>query len=304
MQKPWMKEFIDFNTSKRKLAYNDFEKDLNKLMNNAVYGKTMESVRNRMDFRLLDTENEAHLLNRDVNNGNFKEYMLIGMPKLCPEDCVKYEHHGLVLLFGKKSKIVLNKPIYVGATVLDDSKLVMYNFHYNYIQKKYPVHNWLYMDTDSLIYHIQTDNIYEDIFNNREHFDLSDYPAPFTDKTNAKVVKKFKDEFNMTPIVEFVGLSPKVYSCISTDVQNYKTKVKGVSSKHKHEEYKKCLFENTTIHASTRQIRSYDHDTFIIELEKISLKSWNDKRVYVDNWKTHAHGFKKRTSSREQVAPE
>jgi hypothetical protein len=156
-QRAWLGEYIAFNTEKRKQATNDFEKDFFKLMNNAVFGKTMENVKNRMDLHLTTDEENAK---KWFSKINFK-------------DCKSFDGLRLIEMF--KKKIEYDKPSYVGTCVLDLSKLCMMDFHYNTIQKNFESnYNLIYSDTDSLVYSIQHPDIYQWIKDNGQHFDLSD----------------------------------------------------------------------------------------------------------------------------------
>ena len=134
-QKPWMKRYIDFNTEKRKMAKNSFEKDFFKLMNNSVFGKTMENLRKRSNIK-LETDPD-HLLKLT------RQPMYVSS-KIFDENLVGVQM--------KKERLVLDKPSYVGFCILDMSKTLMYDFHYNYIRKKYPEAKLLFTDTDSLFY--------------------------------------------------------------------------------------------------------------------------------------------------------
>ena len=134
-QKPWMKRYIDFNTEKRKMAKNSFEKDFFKLMNNSVFGKTMENLRKRSNIK-LETDPD-HLLKLT------RQPMYVSS-KIFDENLVGVQM--------KKERQVLDKPSYVGFCILDMSKTLMYDFHYNYIRKKYPEAKLLFTDTDSLFY--------------------------------------------------------------------------------------------------------------------------------------------------------
>jgi hypothetical protein len=173
----WLKEWIDFNTEKRKQATNDFEKDLFKLMNNAVFGKTMEDVKNRMDFELVKSEKRLEKL---VAKPTFK--------------CSHQINDGLVGVESCKHTIKLNKPIQIGVAILDLSKLHMYNFYYNVLKPRYEENIQLcYTDTDSFVTHVKTDDIYEDFHEMKEHFDMSglDKDHKCYDATNKKVLGKF-----------------------------------------------------------------------------------------------------------------
>ena len=140
-QSAWMKEYIDFNTKLRTAAKDDFEKDFYKLMNNSVFGKTMENIRKRRNIKLV-TNREAYL--EAVLKPSFKSGVLFA------ENLMGCEMG--------KMKVVMNKPIYLGQAILDLSKIVMYEFHYDYMKLKYPEGLTLcYMNKDSLIYYIETD---------------------------------------------------------------------------------------------------------------------------------------------------
>ena len=178
-QKPWIKPYIDFNTNKRKEAKNDFEKEFFKLMNNSVFGKTMENVRNRQNIKLVT---DIKMFNKYVSKPTF-----IGG---------KIFNKNLVALHNIQEKIKLNKPIYVGFSILDISKTLMYDFHYGYIKKTYGINSRLLLtDTDSLIYEIKTKDIYKDMYKNKEHFDLSDITNQKFN--NAKIIKKLLENLNL-----------------------------------------------------------------------------------------------------------
>ena len=141
-QKEWLKEYIDFNTVKRTKAKNDFEKDFFKLMNNAVFGKTMENVKNRMNLHLTTCDDNAVKWFSKFNYKNCNEI------------------DGLYLIEMYKTEIIYDKPMYVGTSVLDLSKLCMMEFHYNVIHEQFEgKYILLYSDTDSLIYDIRDKDI-------------------------------------------------------------------------------------------------------------------------------------------------
>ena len=143
-----MKPYIDFNTQLRTKATNNFEKDFFKLMNNAVFGKTMENIRKHRNIKLI-TSRESYL--RTVMCPSFKSGVLFG------ENLMGCEMG--------KVKVVMNKPVYLSQAILDLSKIVMYEFHYDYMNQKYNSNRLqlCYMDTDSLVYHIKTKDFYADI---------------------------------------------------------------------------------------------------------------------------------------------
>ena len=271
-QSPWLKKYIDFNTDKRKNAVNDFEKDFFKLMNNAVYGKTMENLRKRVDVRLVTDETK-----------------LLKMASKPSYVSSKIFNDNLVALHKIKETLTLNRPAYVGMCILDLSKTLMYDFHYNYIKKKYGAKaRLLFTDTDSLTYEIEADDIYQDFFNDKEKFDFSEYDksSKFFDKTNKKVIGKFKDECHGRPITEFIGLRSKMYSYIKDNNKGGKT-AKGtkkcvIKNDISHENYKETLFKNQQMHHKMKTIRSNAHQLYSHEINKVSLSCFDDKR-YIHN---------------------
>ena len=198
-QSRWMKGYIDFNTHLRTQATNDFEKDFYKLMNNSVFGKTTESVRKPRNIKLV-TSKEAYL--KTVMKPNFKSGVLFGKNLMGCE-------------MGKV-KVVMNKPIYLGQAILDLSKIIMYEFHYDYMAPKYGKKlNLCYMDTDSLISNIETEDFYKDIANDvPNRFDTSGYSSnrPLPIGLNKKVIGLMKEELGGEIMEEFVTLRPKMYS--------------------------------------------------------------------------------------------
>ena len=182
-EEAWLKEYIDLNTNLRTKATNDFEKDFFKLMNNSVFGKTMENIENRVDVRLVTSEREALKLSAQPNY----------------DRCTIFDEN-LVAVQMRKTKLVYDKPIYLGMVILDLSKTLMYDFHYNYIENKYgDKAKLLLTDTDSLANEIQTEDFYVDIAGDVEkRFDTIDYPknhpSGIETGVNKKVVGMFKDE--------------------------------------------------------------------------------------------------------------
>ena len=264
-QSPWLKQYIDFNTQKRTHAKNSFEKDFFKLMNNSVFGKTMENIRKRVDVRLVTSK------------------------------------ENLVAVHKIKETLTMNRPAYIGMCILDLSKTLMYDFHYNYIKHKYGNKaKLLFTDTDSLTYEIETKDAYKDFFKDKSKFDNSDYnkESPFYNTANKKVIGKFKDEAAGIPIIEFVGLRSKMYSYVKDNEQTART-AKGIKKQVirkdiKHEDYKNVLFNNEQIHHKMKTIRSEKHQLGSYELNKISLSCFDDKRFIHQNGITsYAYGHYK-----------
>ena len=212
-QSPWLKQYIDFNTEKRKNAKNAFEKDFFKLMNNSVFGKTMENIRKRVDVPLVTDEKKLLKMTSKPTYVNSKIF-----------------NENLVAVHKIKETLTLNRPAYVGMCILDLSKTLMYDFHYNYIKKNYENKaKLLFTDTDSLTYEIEAEDVHKDFWKDKEMFDNSDYDenSLFHDKTNKKVIGKFKDEAAGIPITEFVGLRSKMYSYMKDNQKGGKT-AKGI----------------------------------------------------------------------------
>ena len=267
-QSPWLKQYIDFNTNKRKNAKNDFEKDFFKLMNNSVFGKTMENLRKRVDVRLVTDEK--------------KLLKLTSKPTYVTS---KIFNENLVAVHKIKETLTLNRPAYVGMCILDLSKTLMYDFHYNYIKKNYKYKaKLLFTDTDSLTYEIEADRVYRDFWNDKDEFDNSGYSndSPYFDKTNKKVIGKFKDETGGVPIVEFVGLRSKMYSYIKDNNKGGKTakgiKKNVIKNDITHENYKNTLFNNEQMYHKMKTIRSENHQLGSYEINKVSLSCFDDKR--------------------------
>ena len=279
-----MKEYIDLNTRLRAASKSEFEKDFFKLMNNSVFGKTMENIRNRVDIQLVSSESKATKLTAKPN----------------------FSHHtifdeNLVAIHMRKIKLYFNKPIYLGMSILDLSKTKMYEFHYGYMKHRYgPKAKLLFTDTDSLAYEIQPEDFYKDITPDvKKLFGTSNYPAnhPSGIPTgmNKKVPGLFKDEAGGKQIAEFVGLRAKLYSYRMYEGSEEK-KCKGVKKcavkkKIAFEDHKRCLFSQEPVIRSMNVIRSHGHEIYTEELNKIALDSKDDKRVILDDKiNTHAYG--------------
>ena len=159
-QEAWLKKYFDINTELGKEASNDFEKDFFKLMNNAVFGKRMENVRKHRDIKLVKTD---HQRNKLVSAPNYHTMNLISK--------------NLSIIEMKKVKVKMNKPIYLGLSILEISKIIMYEFWYDYMKKKYgDMVKLCNMDTGSLIMNIKTKDFYKDIARDvEERFDTSNY---------------------------------------------------------------------------------------------------------------------------------
>ena len=199
-EKDFLKEYIDLNTELRKNSKNDLEKDLFKLMNNAIFGKSMENVLNKSNVKLINNDPEKLL--KSIKEPNFEQIHKISDKQ--------------VLVQLKPIKTKFNKPIYLGSIILETSKLHMYKFWYNYLKVKYDDNvNLIYTDTDSFALEIFTDiYVYEDMKNNNHLFDFSEYPKDHKcyNVKNKKKLGIFKDELHGKIMTEFSSLKPKMYS--------------------------------------------------------------------------------------------
>ena len=182
-----------------------------------------------------------------------------------------------------KPVLVLNKPVYVGFTVLDLSKWKMYDFLYNFIKKNFDA-ALLFTDTDSPTYELKLENVYEEFFQWKDLFDFSNYSkdSKFFDETNKKVIGKMKDEFGGVIVNEFVGLKSKMYSIKKIDGKEHNT-AKGVSIATEFDKFKDVLFNEKIIRHKTKRIPSKTYKLGTYEIDKISLSCFDNKRYVLDD---------------------
>ena len=280
-QSAWMKPCIDFNTQLRSKETNDFEKDFFKLMNDSVFGKTMENIRKHRNINLV-TDRDTYL--KIVKKPNFKSGVSF--------------RENLMGCEMEKIKVVMNKPVYLGQAILDLSKLVMYESPYDYMRKKFKDLLLCYMDTDSLVYHIGTDDFYAEIskdvptrFDTSAH--RSDRPLPVG--LNKKVIGLMRDEMGGEIIEEFISLRPKLYSyrksggVVGKKCKGIKKNV--VKRTITFEDYKLALFKKSNLYRSQLMFRSFKHDVHTIEVNKLALSADDDKRIIEeDGISTKARG--------------
>ena len=283
-QKAWLKSYIDMNTELRKLAKDDFEKDLFKLMNNAVFGKTMENIRKHRDIKLVNTDKKRNKL---VSEPNYHT--------------INYISEDLSIIEMNKMRVKMNKPIYLGSSILDITKILMYEFWYDYIKPKYNDKVKLcYMDTDNFITSIKTNDFYKDIANDVEkRIDTSNYElnAPLPTGKNKRVIGLMKDELGGKIITEFVTLRPKTYSYLTDDGKEDK-KAKGtkkcvIKRMIKFNDYKNCLLKDKVLLKFQQRFRSKKHDVYTENINKIALSNNDDKRIVSsDKITSYPYGYK------------
>lgn len=285
-QSAWLKTWIDLNTNFRKVAKNDFEKDYFKLMNNAVFGKTMENVRDRIEIK---TAFDDKYYSKYVSKPNFHSSKILVQDEM-------------MLLKMNKKTVQLNKPIYAGFSILELSKHHMYSFHYNVMKPKYNENIELLMtDTDSLVYKVNTDDFYNDMKEMKEYFDMSEYSKtnPIYDETNKKVIGKFKDETGDKIINRFVGVRSKVYAIetetpVTLKLEESK-KLKGipkmiVKKQIKLSDYRDCVLENKDkIIDGIVGFRTKDLMNYTTIQSKVGLRNTDTKRVW-DGINSYAYG--------------
>lgn len=245
----------------------------------SITGKTMENLRSRINFHLVQTPERAI---KKASSPTFDHFTIF--------------NNDLVGIHCRQKTLTLNRPIYTGFAVLELSKLLMYRFHYDIIRAQYgDSAKLLFTDTDSLTYDIQTDDLYQDFAERKEHYDFSGYPRdhPLYTDENKKVLGKFKDELDGTLIEEFCGLRPKMYSILST--KGEKKTAKGicrrvVKKNVRHYQYRECLFKHKLTMEGMKRIVSKKHELFTIHQTKLCLNPCDDKRYIIDGFTTLAHG--------------
>ena len=208
-----------------------------------------------------------------------------------------------------KTILKMNKPVYIGQAILDLSKTIMYEFHYNYMLPKYEDKISLrYMDTDSFVYDIETEDFYEDIADDVENrFNTSGYAdddsRPLPVGLNKKVIRLMKDELGGEIMSEFVALRPKMYAykVDSKEFKRCKRVKKCVVKKDiKFKDYKRCLMTGEIEYRAQTMFRSRLHEITTIETNKLALSREDDKRIYIDNINSLARGhWKTRMTCKE-----
>ena len=250
-------------------------------MNNSVIGKTMENIRKHRDIKLVTTDKKRSKL---VSKPNYHTINLIS------ED--------LSIIEMKKTKVKMNKPIYLGLSILETSKILMYEFWYDYMKPKYANNVKLcYTNTDSFIINIKTNDFYEDIASDVENtFNTSNYEVnrPLPMGKNKKVIGLMKDELGGKIIAEFITLRPKTYSFLTDDGKEDKKAKETMCNKMiKFNDYKKCLLNDEVIFKSQQRFISKKHDVYTENINKIALSSNDDKRIVLsDKITSYPYGYK------------
>ncbi|XP_055307001.1 uncharacterized protein LOC129572785 [Sitodiplosis mosellana] len=277
-QSPWLNDYIMLNTNERAKSTSKFEKDLYKLINNAVYGKTMENIRKRVDIKLVNKWDGRFGMQTFIARPNFKRSVVFN------ENFAACELQRL--------NIYMNKPVAVGAAILDISKYKMYEFHYDFILQYFNCNQCKlqYSDTDSFLYSFQCENIYDFIREHKDRFDTSGFAEnnpygiqPF----NKKVLGVMKDEYDGEIIKESVCVRSKLYT-IKLNGNKIVKKGKGVkknvlNKKISFDDYKRCIDELCVVEKEQIIIKSYHHRVYTVKNEKKVLDPNDKKRFIIPN---------------------
>ena len=297
-QKAWMAPYIQLNTDLRTKAKSDFESNFFKLMNNSVFGKTMENLRRRTKVYIerLDPEitkllKEGRSLEetlkemRERGLGSLRVSKLIRSPLYVASTIVC---EGLILIQHRPEKVRIDKPVFTGMCVLDLSKTLMYRYFYDHLKAVYGERCRLsYTDTDSFILKITTNDLVADMKPHLEEwYDTSNYPKdhPLYSAERKKKVGFMKDEMGGKTILELIALSAKMYSILREDGGNEK-KAKGVNkgvTKHRlsHEQYRQANNSGASVQKEMRRFRSHKHQLYTECVNKKAL-SWLDLKSHV-----------------------
>jgi len=305
-QKPFMKDWVDFCTEKRSQSKDDFTKNFWKLLVNSVYGKTIESVSNRKNVKIAKDASTFSLL---VTRPNYERHIII--------------NPNLVIVILSPEYVKMNKPYYIGFSILEISKYIMYDFFYNILVPYFGDEgvSLLYSDTDSLAINVKTCDILSDLKNLSSNMDFSnlDISHPLFSNENKALLFKFKEEFSLNPISRLCALKSKVYSfetaCVHKIGMNQQgkclnclnktftgknfNKLKGIQKKTAREihfdKYLKCVKSSYSQRNTVYQIISKKQKLTTNKVSKISLSSFCDKR-FILNCGIHSEPYSENNS--------
>ena len=241
-------------------------------MSNACFGKTMENLRKRSKIAFVGNVQQAESM---IQKPSFKSFIIV--------------NENLVSVSFKSSSVLWDKPTPVGASILDISKLSLYKFHYEQMVPRYSAAKLklAYKDTDSLLYCVETENLYQDMAGFKHLLDLSDYPPDhfLYDPTNKKVPLTMTDELQGKVLREVVCLRSKLYSIdfVGGKKQSAKSVTKCVKKTLHYDLFKKCLLSKEQVTKTMFQLKSFNHQIVVNSVEKIALSAFDDKRYILND---------------------
>lgn len=294
-EEAWLKPYIEFNTKLRAASKNEFEKNFFKLLINSIFGKTIESDRKKRDIKLASSWASARKL---ILKPNFLRSTIID--------------ENFVIIEMSKTQILANKPVFCGYSILEFAKYKMYSFHYLYVIPNLSPFfkiNLLYQDTDSQVYSFTLkENADKNLsfydFMRRDaltNFDTSDFPENNVcniPRVNSKVPGLMKDEVSFKIIKEFIALRPKVYSLVVGEnilqnpdavrgkeetVRKIKGVAKSASKQISFQDFYDCVFSNVSLKANFNTIRSRKHTLYSVNINKLALVNYDNKRHICDD---------------------
>ncbi|XP_045187034.2 uncharacterized protein LOC123544936 [Mercenaria mercenaria] len=278
-QSRWLEEFMTYTCTKRKEATNEFDAILYKGIANQCFGKTIENQKKRINVRICTN---AKQLERLVRKPTFAAARVFS-PDLAA-----------VQLFNRK--VLLNKPISVGFTILEVSKLRMFQFYHDFLLQAFPegTVTVLYSDTDSWLINVQGNHDMDSILRaNRNRFDFSSLPDdhPLKDDMNRKTPGKLKFELGNSICTESIVLSSKCYSLLTEN--GTKSALKGVQCNVKHERYKECLLSDTSYSGTTKSVKNFGQSLYHVNTQRRMLTPVDTKRFYLSANKSYSYGHYK-----------
>lgn len=272
-QAPWLKSYIELNTNLRQKSTNEFEKNFFKLMNNSIFGKCCQNVRRYRDVRIINKF-----------EGRYGARALISKPNFHSATIIDDE---FTIIEMEKTSLMFNKPIYVGFSILDLSKTVMYDFFFNYIKKTFgDAASLKYTDTDSMVLQFYVEDIYEYILKDIDKFDTSGFSPdnPYNiPLTNRCVLGLMKDEMNGRVMTHFIGLRAKMYAYLMYCIERECKRLKGIKQSALRDitfkDYFNCLFHKEKKCVEQNLITNKKHNVYTIKQRKLALSYDDDKRV-------------------------
>jgi hypothetical protein len=288
-QKAWLAPYIERNSQGRQNATNAFEKSFFKALNNIYYGKSMQNVRNQHTTHICTDENKARHL---ISSFQCKEF--------------KQVTNDVTTVIMRKKNVLFDKPIYIGFSVLELSKLTIYKWHYEAMPLIFPKQDYSInmQDTDSFMYTVQSEipfDLYSNIENNIKYFDTSNFPASHRlySLTNKLIPGLMKVETGDKFISESICLKPKMYAYRTFEGNNEPDKetclAKGYSKKTINFDSYKAAYEYQGIQQNERidcrSIRSFNHNVFCVSQSKIGLNSIDLKRSYINREESKPYGY-------------